>query len=246
MQWEDEGIVIEARRLGEGGVVLSLMTRDHGRHLGLVHGASGPARRAMIQPGNSLTAKWRGRLADHLGTYSLEPQRLRSAALLGPGPLTALSSACVLLTACLPEREPHPRLYEALTLLCDALNTEDIWPALYVRWELGLLQELGFGLNLDACALSGAADNLTHVSPRTGRAVCAAEAEPYADKLLALPAFLAPAGKDRSAEAEDIANGLTLTGFFLERQLLAAQDKDMPEARRRLAARFSATRAPGP
>lgn len=233
MRWSDEGFVLSARRLGESGAVVHLLTRERGRHAGLVRGGGGRRLSAVLQPGNEVRAEWRGRLEDQLGTLSVEPARARAAALLGdPARLAALAAACAMTEAVLPEREAHPAVYEGLAALLDALDGSPAWAAGYVRWELALLSELGYGLDLARCAATGTADDLAYVSPRSGQAVSRAAAEPWRDRLLPLPAFLL--GAQAGAEPADLRDGLALTGFFLERRVLAPHDKAQPKARTRL------------
>ncbi len=230
MDWSDEGMVIAARRHGESAAVVTLLTRGHGRHLGLARGGSGRRGRGLYQPGNVVAATWRARLAEHLGTWSCEPVQAGAAALLDrAGGLSALAAACALVDAALPEREPHATLYEATVALVGALAEPD-WAESYVRWELGLLAELGFGLDLASCAATGANDGLAYVSPRTGRAVSAAAGEPWRDRLLALPAFLTAGGRPGPG---DVAAGLDLTGFFLARCIFAPDGRELPPARTR-------------
>lgn len=169
MDWRDEGIVLAARRHGESSSIVHVLTRAHGRHSGLVRGASGKAARGVWQPGNHLEITWRGRLEEHLGQFSGEILDARVAALLGDRTrLACLASVCALADAALPEREPHPLLFEGLLLLVDALAENKDWAALTVRWEVALMSELGYGLDLSECAATGATERLTWVSPRSG------------------------------------------------------------------------------
>lgn len=238
MQWQDEGLVLALRVHGEASVVLDLMTRTHGRHLGLLRSAR--RLRGAIQPGNTVSALWRGRLAEHLGTYQVEPLVTRTAALIEAGAgLTALRAMTALIQVSLPERDPHPEIYEAARVLVDCLNNPAIWPALYVRFELGLLEALGFGLDLSRCALTGESENLAFVSPRTGRAVSREAAAPYEARLLPLPAFVLGTQAGSATEAE-LVQGLTLTGHFLERSLLAPHGRRLPAARALLVEHFRA------
>lgn len=240
MEWSDDAIVLTARKHGETSAIVSLLTRAHGRHLGLVRGGAGRRARGLYQPGNRLSATWRGRLADHLGTYSCEMTDAVAANLMAdPLRLAALTSACAVAEAALPEREAHAPVFEGLGILLGALNDPDgtAWPTVYVKWELGLLRELGFGLDLSACAATGATDDLTHVSPRSGRAVSAGAAEPYRDKLLALPAFLLRSGT--LADAGEVLDGLRVTGYFLDRHVFSQRrDAKPPDARQRLVDRL--------
>lgn len=233
MEWSDTGIVLRARRHGEAHAIIDLLTREHGRHAGLVRGGAGRRLRPALEPGNEVAAVWRARISENLGVYSVEPTGSRAALVLNsPRRLAALSAACAVACEALPEREPHAPAFRALTVLLDALEDDEVWPVLFVKWELGLLRELGYGLALEDCAVTGRTDSLTHVSPRSGRAVCAEVAEPYKEKLLVLPAFL----RDAAAEATDadLVAGLALTGYFLETRLFAPADKRLPEARGRL------------
>jgi len=234
MDWQDDGIILSVRKHGESSAVVNLLTRTQGRHAGLVRGGSGKRLSGILQPGNKVQARWHARLPEHLGTYTVEPIRAYAAAALSDARrLAALSSACTLVEAALPEREPHPAILDALEVLLGALEDDTVWPVIYVKWEIGLLAELGFGLDLAHCAATGATEDLTFVSPRTGRAVSTAAAQPYKERLLPLPAFLL----DSSAEA-DIADGLRLTGYFLENHVFQHRDTEIPAARRRLAERF--------
>jgi DNA repair protein RecO (recombination protein O) len=249
MEWSDEGIVLATRALGESSVVLSLLTRAHGRHSGLVRGGGGRRTRGLLQPGNRLAVRWRARLADHLGTMSCEPGRvLTSAVMADRGRLAAVTAACAVAETALPEREPLPSAFESLAALIAAVETDAAWPAAYVRWELGLLTELGFGLDLGRCAVTGTTDDLIYVSPRSGRAVSATAGAPWKDRLLALPAFLVDAAAPAGGAA--VAAGLTLTGHFLLRHVYAEQGRALPAARVRLAdeiarAAHSAAKAEG-
>ena len=233
MEWFDDGIVLSARKHGESAAIVTLLTRAHGRHLGLVRGGSGRRARGLYQPGNRLRATWRGRLADHLGSYSCEMREAVAASLLAnPERLAALSAACAVAEATLPEREVHLPVYEAMGILLSTLAADDgesvseTWPTVYVKWELGLLQELGFGLDLSTCAATGTTVDLTHVSPKSGRAVSASAARPYQEKLLELPEFLLQKGA--IGGQKEIIAGLTLTGYFLERHVFSQRRKPAP------------------
>lgn len=238
MDWTDEAFVLAARRHGEGAAVVQLLTKEHGRHAGLVHGGGSASKRALVEPGNLVQAAWRGRLAEHLGRLTLEVERPYAATLMDdPKRLAALAAMCAVAEIALPEREPHPALFHATAALLDSLaeTGDDVWPAIYIRWELGLLSELGFGLDLSVCAATGQTDDLVFVSPRTGRAVSRQAGEPYQDKLLPLPGFLAPAqGGALSAAANDIRDGVRLTGYFLTRHVFDPLNRPLPGARDRL------------
>lgn len=234
MDWSDEGIVLSARKHGESSAIVTLLTRGHGRHAGLVRGGAGRRQRGIYQIGNHLTAVWRARLEEHLGSYACEMTRAYAAEVMADKlPLAALCSAAILLETTLPEREPQEHVFEAFSSLLDALPTPG-WEAVYVRWELGLLAALGFGLDLASCAVTGATGNLTRVSPRTGRAVSADAGAAYGDRLLALPEFLRADSSGDQPSRADIVDGLDLTGHFLERFVFAPNDRPVPAARARL------------
>ena len=234
MQWTDDGLVLGLRRHGETGVILELMTAGHGRHLGLVHGGRSRRMQPMLQPGNRLHATWRARIDEALGSYSVEPAELVASRLMGSAlALYGIGHMGALLRL-LPERDPHPRLYEAAQVLVEHLADASIAPALMVRFELALLAELGFGLDLTACAATGRNDGLIYVSPKSGRAVSASAGEPYRDRLLPLPAFLRERGA--GADPVDIAQGFTLTGYFLGQHFWEPRGQGPPEERARFVA----------
>jgi DNA repair protein RecO (recombination protein O) len=231
MDWTDEGIVLAARPHGETGLVVSLLTRGHGRHAGFVPGGISRRARPVWQPGNLVAVQWRARLAEQLGNYGGELREAHAArAKDDAAELTGLAAACAVADEALPEREPHPAMFDGFHAFLGALGHPG-WPAIYVRLELGLLQELGFGLDLAKCAATGATHDLAYVSPKTGRAVSRAAAEPYKEKLVALPAFLSTGGLP--ADAAELAQGLELTGYFLERHVFWPQNKPLPPARAR-------------
>ncbi|MEO5337440.1 MAG: DNA repair protein RecO [Magnetospirillum sp. WYHS-4] len=233
MEWSDDGIVLGARRHGESGAVVHLLTREHGRHAGLVRGGARPKLRAVLQPGTLVQARWRGRLAEHLGSYDLEPVKAYAADLLDkPMQLAGLTAACAVAETALPERESHPAVFEGLRVLLEAMGVP-WWPSIYVRWEVGVLKELGFGLDLSRCAATGANDRLAYVSPKSGRAVSLSAGEPYRQLMLPLPGFLLGGGG--AGDAAQVADGLRLTGFFLERHVYHGE---LPPARDRLADRL--------
>jgi DNA repair protein RecO (recombination protein O) len=232
MEWRDQGIVLAVRPHGETSAIVEVLTAEQGRHAGLVRGARSRSMRPILQPGNQITVNWRARLSEHLGMFQIEADDLTAGMVMEDRTaLAGLNSACAIAVMALPEREAHPRVHEGFQLLLGAFDNPDIWPALYVRWEAGLLSDLGYGLDMSSCAVTGVTEDLTHISPRTGRAVCREEAAPYAPKLLELPPFMAGSGK---IEDGDIARGLALTGYFLERRVLWPIDKQLPEARERL------------
>jgi DNA repair protein RecO (recombination protein O) len=234
MEWHDEGFVLATRRHGESDVIVSLLTREHGRHAGLVKGGGGRRGAALYEIGNRLAAGWRGRLPEQLGHYACEIQAQPAARLLDePLRLAALAAAAAVAEAAMPEREPHPRAFEGFGALIESLLGAAAlldWAPRYVRFELDLLAELGFGLDLSRCAVSGVTTDLAFVSPASGRAVSAAAAGVWRDRLLPLPAFLTGGVADLPA----VRQGLALTGDFLERHAL----ERMPPARARFLARL--------
>ena len=232
MEWTDDALVLSSRPQGESSALVVLLTAGRGRHAGLVRGGRSRSRRSTLEPGTQVQARWRARLSDQLGALTLEPVRSYGVALLDrPDRLAALVSACALVEAGLSDREPHAGLYQAVLALFDALE-RPAWAEATVRWEVGLLAELGFGLDFSRCAVTGeATGELVAVSPRTGRAVSRAAAGPWADRLLPLPGFLL-GGVAGGVQA--VCQGLALTGYFLERHLPGG----LPPARLRFAERY--------
>lgn len=230
MRWTSEGIVLATRRHGERALIADVLTPDHGRHAGLIRGGQGPKQRVLYQIGNQVALTWSARLADHLGTFAGELLVGRAARFIDDRRrLGCLAAAAAVVVSSLPEREPHPRVYNAMTELFVVLDRDDGYLAPYVRLELELLAELGYGLDLSCCAATGTRDDLAYVSPRSGQAVSAAAAVPYRERLLVLPRFLLD---DMAAPGlADIINGLTLTGFFLDRRVFDAHGRKMPAAR---------------
>lgn len=233
MDWQDQGIILAVRPHGETSAILELFTRANGRHLGLVRGGRSRTRRPVLQPGNVVEAEWRARLSEHLGTYTVELIESHAALALDDPLALAGLNTLTSLARLLPERDPHESLFDASLVVLAHIGDQDVWPGLLVRWELELLNELGFGLDLDACAATGETGDLIYVSPKTGRAVSRAAGEPYKHKLLALPSFLAN-GPAAGPGLPDVLSGFTLTGYFLEKHVLGPRDIAMPEARGRL------------
>lgn len=232
MEWRDEGLLLAVRPHGETAAIIEVFTAAHGRHGGVVRGGASRRMTPFLQPGHQLDLTWRARLGEHLGHFTVEPLRSRAAILSDRGALTGLNALCALLCVALPEREPLPGLFTRTVALADALATGDGWEPLYLRWELALLDALGFGLDLSTCAVTGAQTDLAYVSPRSGRAVSRVGAGEWADRLLPLPPVLR-GGSGGHAEA------LALTGFFLTRGLEPVlQGRPLPEARNRLADLF--------
>ncbi len=239
MQWRDEALILGGRRFGEGGLILDVLTATRGRRSGLIYGGASRKKRGQYEPGNTVSVAWTGRLEEQLGRFetaevstSRAAQRLDSA-----DALIAISTITSLLRNAIDEGDAGgSALYDPSTVLLDALEAWPVWPALYARWELGVLSALGFGLDLEACALSGANDGLTHVSPNTGRAVRGSEAAEYVDRLLPLPRFLID--PKALTSAQDIRDALALTGHFLDRRVFAAVHRGLPDIRVRLVQRL--------
>ena len=235
MERSDTAMVLSTRPHGENGVILELLTRDHGRHLGLVRGGSSRRQQPTLQPGNTLDVHWRGRLSEHLGSYTAELSRARAGTLMDSRQaLTGLNAFTAVCGAALPERQPYPPVFIAAEILLDAMAApgQAHWLPLFARWEAGLLDALGFGLDLSECAATGATDDLVYVSPRSGRAVSRAGAGIYANRLFALPAFMNGQGGDPTPE--EIAAALALTSHFLNDRVLEPHGAQMPQARIRL------------
>ncbi len=236
MQWTDDGVVLGARRHGESSIILELMTRDHGRHLGLVHGGRSRKQQPMLQPGNTVHAVWRARLDEHLGSFQVEGGDMRAARFIA-SPLALYGFATVAaLLRFLPERDPHPALYETLTVLVDHLDDREIAPALFVRFEIAILAEFGFGLDLTRCAATRTRDDLVFVSPKSGRAVSAEAGEPYRDRLLPLPGFLIGRSAANQPSSDDIRAGFALTSYFLRQHVFEPRGVAAPEERARFIA----------
>ncbi|MEM8571185.1 MAG: DNA repair protein RecO [Pseudomonadota bacterium] len=236
MEWQDEGILLSVRRHGESAAIIEVLTRDHGRHAGVVRGGASRRMSPILQPGARLSLDWQARLEDHLGTYRVDPLPSRMALILSDrAALAALGSVSALVLACLPEREAYPRLYAATLEFLEHLAVSQDWPCLYAAWELALLAELGFGLDLSRCAASGGTEDLVWVSPRSGCAVSREAGAPWSDRLLPLPVFLRTgwaAGSD--VPASDLAAAFRLTGFFLETRLAPVLRREvLPPARSR-------------
>lgn len=244
MEWSDSAIVLSSRPHGENGVIVELLTRAHGRHLGLVRGGASRRIRPTLQPGNTLDAHWRGRLAEHLGSYTAELSTARAGALMeGRDSLAGLNAFAAICAAALPERQPYSPVFIAGEVLLDAMASSDAahWLPLYARWEAGLLEALGFGLDLTECAATGATEDLIYVSPRSGRAVSRAGAGIYADRLFRLPGFLSGDSTDEPTP-EEIHAALRMTGHFLQERVLEPHGTQMPQARIRLDSMLSESR----
>ncbi|MGY9012368.1 MAG: DNA repair protein RecO [Rhodobacterales bacterium] len=232
MEWRDQGILLRARPHGENAAIVEIFTPAHGRHMGVVRGGTGRKIAPILQPGAQLDVAWRARLEDHIGTFSVELIRSRAAQSMSDRlALAGLNSVTALLSFGLPEREPHLTLYDQSTQLLDLLDQPDLWPLAYLRWEMHLLEVLGFGLDLSCCAATGSEEDLIYVSPRSGRSVSAAGAGVWASRLLALPPCMLGLG---TAPDDEVAQALWTTGHFLHHHLAEEiLQRPVPEARAR-------------
>jgi DNA repair protein RecO (recombination protein O) len=228
MEWTDDGIVLGTRRHGEANAIVEVMTRDHGRHLGLVRGGGGSRLRPALQPGNSVRVVWRARLDEHLGHYAVEPLQLHGASQLAASHVVHGVTHAAALCRLLPERDPHPRVHEGLAALLAGLDQPLAAGAQMVRFELMMLAELGFGLDLENCAATGAVDDLAYVSPKSGRAVSRAAGAPWQERLLRMPAFVR---EESEPLPDELADGFALTGFFLARHVLEPRGLAFADAR---------------
>ena len=239
IDWRDQGVLLAVRKHGETSVIIEVFTPTQGRAAGIVRGGAGRRLGPILQPGAQLDVEWKARLEAHLGSFTVEPVRSRAALVMSERrALDGLSAVCSLLSVCLPEREPHAALYERTVDLLDLLGHSDLWPLAYLQWEMALLEELGYGLDLSACAATGVNEDLSFISPKSGRAVSREGAGAWADRLLPLPPVMKGEGE---AHDPEIAVALGTTGYFLEHRLLAALGrKTLPAARQRLIARLAA------
>jgi DNA repair protein RecO (recombination protein O) len=235
IEWRDEGAVLAVRPHGENAAIVEVFTAAHGRHAGVVRGGTGRRMAPVLQPGTQVEVVWRARLADHLGAFTVEPLRSRAALVMSDRlALAGLNAVAALLAQVLPEREAHPGLYAQTVQVLDLLGQEEVWPLAYLRWEMALLEEMGFGLDLSVCAATGRREDLAYVSPRTGRAVSRAAAGVWADRLLPLPPVMIGGGEATGAE---IAAALAVTGHFIGARLCASLgERPVPAARGRLVA----------
>lgn len=245
MEWSDEGLVLGVQKYGENDTILEVLSAENGRARGFVKGGASRRLRGVLQVGNGVLVKWRARLSTNLGSFSVESGKARAAHIYADAiKLSAMNSVSALLIKLLPEREDVHNIYQAYVALLDLLS-DDATPYSHcamatIKFEAGLLRELGFGMDLNSCAVTGVQEQLSHVSPKTGRAVCVIEAEPYKEKLLPLPQFLLPNYSSQTDEAsnQDILDGFALTGYFLRRHLLHPLNVDLSDERERLLASF--------
>jgi len=241
MEWTDHSIILGASKFGEADAIVDVLSKDFGRYKGFVRGGMGRSKRSLLQPGNEAKITWRARLEESLGSVTLDPMTQRAAHLFGsPDRLAALSGATSTLIHCLPEREASPRVFDALIALLDLIEQDDVpaeqWGIGFVRFEMGLLGAMGFGLDLSSCAATGEIEDLIYVSPRSACAVSREAGAPYHDKLFPLPAFM-KGGVD--ASLDEIGQGLDITAYFLDRHMLGAMGRTLPDARFRLRDYFS-------
>lgn len=239
MEWRDHGIILSARTHGESAAIVEVFTPDHGRHVGVVRGGASRKMAPVLQPGAQVDVAWKARLEEHMGAFVIEPIRSRAALVMTDRlALAGLNAVTAMLSFTLPEREVHRPLYARTEGLMDLLGQMDLWPLAYLHWELALLEEMGFGLDLTSCAVTGATQGLAYISPRTGRAVTRQGAGEWADKLLPLPPCLRREG---DAPDTEIAEGFRVTGYFLSETLAPELGrKPVPEARQRFVDRFNA------
>jgi DNA repair protein RecO (recombination protein O) len=237
MQWTDDAIVLGIRRHGEASAIAELFTREHGRHLGLVRGGFGSRLKPVLQPGNSVRAVWRARLDEHLGTYTVEPVKTRTASMFATGHALFGVTHLASLARLLPERDPHAVVYDDLEAILDRIDdTQSIAPQV-ARFEMQMLSELGFGLDLASCAATGVTDELIYVSPKSGRAVSREGGAAWADKLFRLPAFLH--NSEIAPAPEDVTDAFALSGYFLSRLVLEPRGLTLSDARAHLIAAVS-------
>jgi len=232
MEWTDEGIVLGVRRHGESSAIVELLTRAHGRHLGLVRGGASSRMRPLLQPGNTVRAVWRARLDEHLGYYQVEGIRLRAATVLASSHAVYGVTHLASLARLLPERDPHEDIYEMLDRTLDDFDEVGQAAAHLIKFELAMLAELGFGLDLDTCAATGETTELVYVSPKSGGAVSRRAGDPWRDRLLRLPAFLRHGEGNASGWSDqDLQDGFAITGLFLMRHVLEPRGQGHSDAR---------------
>ena len=234
MQWNDEGLILSVRPHGETAAIVEILTAQHGRFAGLVHGGRSRRLRPVLQTGNHVDVTWKARLSDQLGHMTLELRHGYAAEAMADALALAGLSTLTTMARMLPERDPHPSLYEVGMFVLSFLDDPSVWPALYVHWEMALLDELGYGMDLSQCAATGANDRLIYVSPRSGRAVSESAGEPYKGRLLPLPSFLRDGNASGGVTAKDLKDAFALTAHFLEARVLTPGGQTMPEVRARM------------
>lgn len=232
IEWRDEGALIAARAHGEASMIVEVFTPSRGRHAGVVRGGASRKLAATMQPGTQVSVTWRARIEDHLGSFTIEPVRSRAPQVMDDKfALAGLNAVCALLSRSLPEREQHEALYERTVSLMDLLGQTDVWPLAYLHWEMALLDDLGYGLDLSACAVRGVNEDLSFISPRSGRAVSAEGAGEWAARLLPLVPVMKGEG---DASGSEIARALGTTGYFVENRVFGGDAQAIPASRQRL------------
>ena len=233
MRWSDSGYVISSKPYGESSAIINIFSKEHGRHAGLVKGGNGKRLKGIIQPGNKIFAQWASRTSEQLGFFNVELNHPVVALIMtDQKKLVALSSACSMLYLLTAEREKQENLYEAFSELIDSIVNNNDWPFEYIRWEKYLLKEIGYGLDLDKCAVTGTTEALYYVSPKTGRAVCFDAGKPYQTKLLKLPYFLVGSSCNfNEKDLNSVVDGLRLTGYFLEKVIFNTKSIGLPKSR---------------
>ena len=241
MKWEDEGVLLSSRPFGENSAIIEVLTLQHGRHLGMVRQAYSKKKSNLLEPGAQLKLIWGARLHEHLGVFSIEEIRSRTSQLIvNKDVLLGFNAIVSLLIFSLPEREPFENVYNKTIELIDSMEVNSNWISGYVRWELFILAELGYGLDLSTCAVTGSNLNLIYVSPKTGRAVCQEVGREWRKKLIPLPNFLASFNSDKESDRQKLLEGLTLTGYVLKKWLFSSLDRQsLPEARDRFVSSIS-------
>ena len=237
IEWRDEGVLLAVRKHGETAVIVEFFTQHHGKHAGVVRGGAGRRQGPILQPGGQFEVVWKARLEEHMGAFTVEPMRSRAAQVMAdPLALAGLTSVVGLLNFALPERAQHGALYSASINLLDLICVTEAWPLAYLHWEMQLLEDLGFGLDLSCCVVSGTTEDLAYVSPKSGRAVAAHHAGRWKTQLLPLaPCMIGQSVADNG----EIAAGLRTTGHFLEKWLAPSLgDRGLPLARQRLVERL--------
>lgn len=235
MQWTDQAIVLSTRKFSEHSGIVSTFTFEHGRAKGMVRNMTSRAQRGVYQLGNIITTTWQARLSEQLGYFTSElVQPVAAICLSDPLKLLGLSTLCALLDTTLAEHDAHPHLFTISLALIKNIIDKTQWMEEYIKFEIILLHELGFQLELEHCAATGQIHDLLYVSPRSGRAVSRDAGEPYKDKLLPLPPFLTQEGASLPIKDADIKNGLELGAYFLNKYILSTHTLSMPSARTRL------------
>lgn len=241
MQWSDDAILLSIGKYGERAGVVCLLSRAHGIYRSISKQAYSKSQRGIFQPGNLVSIEWKARLAEHMGSISTELRQPIAPLLLDdPLALNALNSLCGLLQKTIHEREPHAALYDKSEALLQHMAAGHVWLPYYVKWELALLKELGYGLDLTHCAATGVTTDLHYVSPKSGRAVCAEAGAPYKERLLSLPAFLISDVAAEAISAADIHAALKLTGYFLKHWVSETHRVQLPQAREQMVDKLAA------